>query len=291
MATKVAVFGSNGFLGSHIVKSLQNDPLYDVLELTSSWSAQGKLAWYHPQYIFHCALVGNGHTEHLLDQFELDAVVLRCARNENATLVTFGTDASYAEYMYPHTEPFYMKGEPYKQWTNYAYQKRALLNILQTGAVPMWYHFVLTNMFGPGFKLTDNHLMHDIVKKICDADPDSTIKFGRPDFLREVLYIDDVVKNVSQCVFGSQFGLHEVVNCGSSKKCLPIFDLVKTACDVLKFDVDRCMWDREQQGHNAKWLDNTALINHLGTNYADTPLAEAIRLTADYYLEETKARR
>jgi nucleoside-diphosphate-sugar epimerase len=286
---KIAIFGRYGFLGSHFFNYFANDPLYEVLGVGHTDSSLAKLWDFEPNYIFHCALVNNGHDNGLFEQYQLDGLALQTSKDLGAQLITFGTDASYPELTKPHQEEFYMTGEPYKQWTHYAYQKRALVNVLQARTIPMWYHFVLTSMFGPGFNVTDNHLMHDIIRKVCDykhfhSNCGKMIKFGRPDFCREVVYVDDVVENVANCVFGKQFGLHEVTNCGSQSKSLPIYDLVHTVCEVLEFDFDRCEFDRSASGTSVKYLDNSKIVKGLGELYADMPLKEAIINTADYYI-------
>jgi len=285
---KCIVFGANGFLGSHLVKQLKDDSLFEVLPVGSIDLRRPNYpnTYFKPDFIFHCALSPN-----VFDQYLIDGSVLRWAQDTKASLITFGTDASYPAHSGSHIEENYMNGEPYADWKHYAYQKRALYNVLETINVKdqfPWQHYVLTSLFGPEHRFYDKHLMHDVIQKIVltkhfHTNCGKSIKMGRPDFMREVVYVEDAVSNILSCIKSGTS--HHLLNCGAPSKFMAIKNLVWACCEVIEFDFERIEFDfSPDSGPFSKWLDSTRMKTLLGDQFKDTPLKECIEKTADYCL-------
>ena len=280
---KTAIIGSKGFLGKNFMEALpealgfHRDNASDFTQIDATnwpWSEEYDL-------IVHCALSSD-----LVEQSQIDSGIIRWWRDyqPHATLITFGTDACYTDDDH-HTESYYLKGIPHKKWRYYAESKRAMYYLL-LGIERPSFHFVLTSMFGPGFDLSDDHLMHSLIKKIVDGLTYGTgVSVGSPGQMKEVLYAPDVVKNVMEFVGLDPAPHARIFNLGSVKKSgLTVKEIVQKICDEVGFQLDKIKFGDTvySLGPNTKWLDSSQAMGMI--DYSDTDWSDALKPTISYYM-------
>jgi nucleoside-diphosphate-sugar epimerase len=276
-------FGHKGFLGSHLYNQICQNFIYSIEAVgrvvTDTYDIPTS-KYEEFDFLIHCAQNYNDNEK----QKKIDYKIVNFwqKHQSKATLVTFGTDALYAEDR-PHSEEYYGMGLSVPRLLDYANTKRELLQSLQQGHEKKWHHFVLVSMFGPSFKVADEHLVHSIIKKVSTAKRlNTTFKVGNPKLLREISYVTDVAKNI--CSFMNQeAGLNQVINLGSSNKLVSIESLVKIICEIADYPFEMAEFDLTDTGTSIKYMDNSKAKSLLSDNYEDTPLYESIKTTYDWY--------
>lgn len=279
---KIALLGSNGFLGKQ----------FSELENVRSFNRHnaGNLARPQPydlpwcekyDLIIHCA-----STSDLIEQSIMDAEIIKWWRDfqPKATLVTFGSDACYSE-IGDHSEISYTIGTPYSKWREYAVVKRSMLNLLSQVERPS-YHFVITSLFGPGFSLDDNHLIHSLIKKMVHGkNYGLKVEVGNPGLLRECVFAPDVVSNVRKIVTSvnlPQINGCQVINLGSPKKSAIIEEIVRHVCLATDYPIENIQWDKlSGPGPYSKWMDSSYAAKLI--NFSDTCWEDALQETVEYH--------
>lgn len=282
---KTAIIGSKGFLGKHFSKVIPSAIEFhrgNVDDFTQINLLDDEVGWmWREKYdlIIHCAATNDS-----INQTILDANIIKWWKDTqpNATLVTFGTDACYPEGL-DHSEFYYFGQIPVTKWSSYAAAKRSMLG-LQTSVNRPSYHFVLSTLFGPNFKLNDEHLIHSLIKKIVKAkDHNLTVKIGNIGHLKECIYAPDVVSNVLKIVKNFDVPYAQVLNLGSPKKCQTLGNIASMICDKVGLPIRMIEYNDPElsSGPYAKWLNSEAAQKLI--DYADTEWDESLQTTIDYY--------
>ena len=295
MKNTALIIGSHGFLGKHLeckLKLLGFDIGSWNCKEQSSLNMKSSHTKY--EYIFHCAnyftpgVSSNKYTDAQKNQ-ELNLQIIDYWKFEQpeAKFITFGSDACYDD-IENKTEDKYLVGEPIEDYKDYAWSKRILYSRLKESFVnyPLsFYHFVLITLYGPYFKMEDEHLIHSIIKKIHQAKHTMYIPefWGDGKQIREITYIDDVIDNVLNIVFQKETKfMNRPVNLGSNIS-YPIEVLVEEVCKLMNYNFSNVVFNKEKHsGVKKKSLDSTFASKNL-PDYKITTLREGLKKTIDYY--------
>lgn len=282
---KTAIIGSRGFLGKHFMEALPDATGFhrgnasDFSHIDYSdwpWSDEYDL-------ILHCALPFHD----VIQQSQIDTNIIRWWRDyqKNAILVTFGTDVGYSAYK-EHSEVFYGLDEPYRDWYHYAMAKRAAVNLMLSVPDRQFYHFILTSLFGPGFDLRDEHLVHSLVKKIVNGKTYGTLaKVGQVNDIKECIYVNDLVHNVLEVLNLDPEKRCSLLNLGSPMKNGTIWQIITEICKIVDYPLANVHPDPDPViPHSRKWLDSSRAKELLEEKYADTPWNIALEETIKYYM-------
>lgn len=326
---KILILGASGFLGRHLVTELNRlgwtkgkDLFYpsSSLEANLLYLNEMKYGIFDNKYdyIFLCTnwfRPGNFNVsaDEFINNNVINNNVMYYWKNyqQKATLVTFGSDASYDE-RNPHSEFYYLAGEPNPDYYSYGLTKRYLyqgLEEIRKQTDGEYYHFVLLSIFGEDFNLDDEHLIHALTKKVVRAKHfgETASLWGTGEQIREITYVKDVVKNVLQLLFyPTHFSVEapRIWNLGSENKKQSIKEYMKIICEFVGYDFDKVLFDtsktrgvQEKHLNNDKaykflngWSSKTLSVYDWMPNYGDanyryydTDAKTSIKNTIDYY--------
>jgi len=239
--------------------------------------------------IFHCA-----HSDSILDNVLINSNVIWWWKNNqpNAQLITFGTDACYSP-VFPHEEENYLFGEPLREWYSLGIQKRLLYIMLTEQVSLKWQHFGITTLFGSGFKENGNTLVHDLVEKVVSSKlygNEIQIKGDGTQF-KEIIYVDDLITNVSNIILHTQFS-NDVLNLGSPSKQVKVSDIVEHLCSIANVNPSKIQYsDFKNNGTKEKYLNSKKAMDILEQNsieYEDTDILKSLGVTFDFHLNRTE---
>jgi nucleoside-diphosphate-sugar epimerase len=181
-----------------------------------------------------------------------------------------------------HREIDYLAAHPYSNWYHYAIAKRASANLLMT--IPKRsFHCPITSLFGPGFRLEDDHLIHSLVRKIVDGQTFGTpVHLGCGDDLKECVYTPDLVQNVMKLQDTRCFNNLRIFNLGSPKKRDTIARIAELICAEIGYPFEKVSFSLSDASSSKKWLDSTMAQTEI--KLADTEWTEALQKTIAYYM-------
>jgi nucleoside-diphosphate-sugar epimerase len=203
---RVLLFGSSGFLGSHLKDKLFH--LGYIVEAPSSTECNlldyDQLIRYNAynnyrayDYIINCAVI---YTEdpyvNLVDEgiLNFNFVKFCHAFHPYSKIICFGSDICYSN-MYENETQYLNNNSEFisGKYNEYIIVKKSLLRALLLSKQRFNY-YVLTSMFGPNFKLGDFHLVPKLIEDISNKDILLFDTFGTEK--RQVLFVEDVVSNI-----------------------------------------------------------------------------------------------
>ena len=286
---KILVTGGTGFVGKHLIHSLNEDNH----KVTSLNSSKFTGMWYLPKneydVIIHLAVktaAGGYCQQHPGEQWivnnsiNTDMLAYWQSFQQRATMITFGSSCGYNNDVIK-TEENYLLGEPEKGYEVYGMSKRNLLVGLKAlnKEFMMDYNYLIPSVFyGPDYDLEDKHFIFDLIRKIVTAKNggEEVVLWGDGTQERELIYIDDAVKIIRACIDNpdapKMFNL-------SSGETHTLKEYAQTICDIVGYDYNLIKWDTNAfVGSPSKKLVNTHL-----KGFEFTPLKEGLRKTIEYY--------
>ena len=264
---KIVVTGGSGFLGSRIVKILQEKGIKDVIVPRSDTCDLRKVEncsriTKDANIVFHAAgnVGGIGYNkEHpasvFFDNIMMDTLMMEESRkNRVEKFIAIGTVCSYPKFApVPFSEEHIWDGYPEETNASYGLSKKMML--VQSDAYRQEYNFksivlVQTNLYGPedNFDPSTSHVIPALIKKIYDAkvSRQSEIELwgdGSPS--RDFLYVDDAAR--AAILAAEKYEKSDPINIGSGKE-ITIKELAELIKKLMNAENITIKWNIQKPG-------------------------------------------
>tara|TARA_R110000851_G_scaffold331492_1_gene505697 strand:+ start:9490 stop:10407 length:918 start_codon:yes stop_codon:yes gene_type:complete len=297
---KVLVTGASGFLGTHLVKRLQeaNMQVYISNTKTANLLDYNNLKIYDVEkfdYIFHLAVVqkaGDWSLTHTGDQWYYNQImntnILRYWKDKQpqAKFINMGTSCSYAPGIHMKEEN-YLLGEPESSLYTYAMIKRLLQIGVQSFGEQYglkWLCFIPSTLYGNEFHERDNHFIFDFIKNCYQAKYNNkpfTI-WGDGTVKRELIHVDDACNAMINLLDQE----NEIFNLGSGQDHT-INEFAKYVCNSFDYDYNLVNRDLTKYvGVREKSLDIKKVSKYHSNTYINILPDHGIKLVSDWYIKK-----
>ncbi len=302
---KVLILGSNGLVGSSLVRKFNSNSLFNEviasnrnsLDLFNLENVKQEISKTQPNYIINAAAKVGGilanntyRTEFILENLKININLLEALIPfEKINLINLGSSCIYPlNAPNPIKEDYIMTGQLEKTNSPYAMAK---LTAIELGNSIKQQHghkiinLMPTNLYGPNdnFSDKDSHVIPGLIGRLHKAKIENNKIFevwgtGAP--LREFLYVDDLADAISFVIENNIND--ELINIGSNEE-ISIKDLVANLIDTIEFDGDVVFNDKFPDGNPRKLLDSSKIFD-----YGWKPkisIEEGLQKTYQWYLD------
>ena len=300
---RVMVTGGGGFLGTAVVRRLQQAGATDIFvprsrdyDLRTRDGIDLALADGRPDLVIHLAAVvgGIGANRENPGRFFYENAIMGIELMERSRgagvgkFVQIGTVCSYPKFTpVPFHEDDLWNGYPEETNAPYGLAKKMLL--VQGQAYRQQYgfdviHLIPVNLYGPGdnFDPSSSHVIPALIKKCVDArdaGEDHIDVWGTGSASREFLYVDDAAEGI---VLGAErYDDAEPVNLGVGSE-ITIRELVELIAHLTRF-AGEIHWDPSKpDGQPRRALDTSRARERFGF-VATTEFEDGVRRTIEWY--------
>lgn len=301
--THVLVTGGNGFLGTAVLRALQQRsparitaPTSQEFDLRRVEQVEAMFDEHRPDLVIHLAARVGGiganmarPTELYLDNLLMGTYVIEAARRAGTPkIVVAGTICSYPKHTpVPFHEDSLWQGYPEETNAPYGVAKLAQLTQLQANRAEhgqSGIYLLPTNLYGPGDKFHPavSHVIPALIKKCVDAQEsgaDHIEVWGTGSASREFLYVDDAAEAIA--LASELYDGPEPVNLGTDEE-MPIRDLVGIIAEAVGFEGE-IRWDTSKpDGQPRRRVDPSRAKELFGFS-ASVPFRDGLRRTIDWY--------
>jgi GDP-L-fucose synthase len=281
---KIFVAGSNGMVGSAIVRSLKRNGFTSIIEKSSKEldlkdqkAVQQFFKNEQPEYVFLAAAkVGGIHANNIYpatfiyDNLMIQSNVINAAyENQVKKLLFLGSSCIYPKMApQPLKEDYLLTGSLEPTNEAYAIAKIAGLKMCQFYQQQYGCNFISampTNLYGENdnFHLQNSHVLPALLRKFIEAKQHNQSEvsiWGSGAPMREFLYVDDLAE---ACLFLMEnYNEKETVNIGTGED-ITIKQLAETIQKIVKFEGNLVFDASKPDGTPRKLLD-VSKINNLG---------------------------
>lgn len=300
----VIVTGGAGFLGSYVVKNINNFAPSATVIIPRSWqfdltTEEGVARLYHdtdPDIIIHLAAVVGGigaNRKHpgsfYYKNLMMGAMLIEQARRKGVEkFVAIGTVCSYPKFTpSPFKEESLWDGYPEETNAPYGIAKKGMLVQLQAYKEEYGFNGIYllpVNLYGPkdNFDPSSSHVIPALIKKCVEAretNADHIVCWGTGSATREFLYADDAAQAIVQAT--AKYNKPEPVNIGSGQE-ISIRELVELIVELTGFKGDIIWDDSQPDGQPRRMLDTTRAYEEFQWR-ATTKFEDGLRRTIDWY--------
>ncbi|HET9830305.1 MAG TPA: GDP-L-fucose synthase [Vicinamibacterales bacterium] len=307
---RVLVTGGSGFLGRHVVDSLQKHGCRDVIvvrkakhDLTREPDVERLFDDTKPQVVIHLAAVVGGIGANrdnpgtfFYQNVMMGALTMEYARRVGVEkFVGVGTICEYPKLApVPFLERDLWNGYPEETNAPYGIAKKMLL--VQGQAYRQQYafdavHLLPVNLYGPhdNFDPASSHVIPALVRKCLeavDSNAAEVVCWGTGNATREFLYVEDCADAIVRAT--EQYDRPEPVNLGAGFE-ISIRDLAELIASLTGFK-GRLTFDRTKpDGQPRRSLDVSRAKNAFGFA-ATTDFATGLKRTIEWYKAERAKR-
>jgi len=300
--SRILVTGGNGFLGTHVRKSLASHGYLDVVaprssayDLTKRTDVDSLFSNYRPDIVIHLAAHVGGiganqkyPAEFLYDNAIMGLHTMDVAYHYNVEkFIQIGTVCSYPKFTpVPFREDDLWNGEPEQTNAPYGIAKKLLLT--QGQAYREQYGFnsiylIPTNLYGPydNFDPQTSHVIPALIRKVDEAlksGSDSVTIWGTGNASREFLYAEDCAEGIVQAM--ENYNGADPVNLGTGVE-VGIRELVSTIADLMGFKGNIVFDATKPDGQPRRCLD-VSRAKAFGFE-ARTDLLTGLKKTIEWY--------
>lgn len=302
---RVCVTGGAGFLGSYVVRLLQERgakevfvPRIEQYDLVELEAIQRMLKDARPDVIIHlAALVGGiGANRARPAEFFYVNLMMGVQLIHEAwkfgveKFVAVGTICAYPKYTpVPFKEEDLWNGYPEETNAPYGLAKKMLL--VQAQAYRQQYGFnaiypLPVNLYGPGdnFDLETSHVIPALIRKFIEArerNEQQVVLWGDGSPTREFLYVEDAAEGLLLAT--ERYDGPEPFNLGSGQE-IRIKDLAQLIARLTDFQGE-IVWDTSKPNGQPRRSLDTSRAERLFGFRAHTPLEQGLRQTIAWYKE------
>jgi GDP-L-fucose synthase len=300
---RVCVTGGAGFLGSYVVRQLQEQgaqevfvPQVEEYDLVQLEAIQRMLKHARPDVIIHLAALVGGIGANRARPAEFFYVNLMMGvqliheawKAGVEKFVAVGTICAYPKHTpVPFKEENLWDGYPEETNAPYGLAKKMLL--VQAQAYRQQYGFnaifpLPVNLYGPGdnFDLESGHVIPALIRKFAEAQEKGekqVVLWGDGSPTREFLYAQDAADGL--LLAAERYDGPEPFNLGSGQE-IQIKDLAWLIAQMSGFDGE-IVWDTSKpNGQPRRSLDTNRAEQYFGFR-ARMPLEQGLRQTIDWY--------
>lgn len=298
---KIYVAGSNGMVGSAIVRALRSKGFVNIvvksskeLDLKNQQAVHDFFSQEQPDYVFLAAAkVGGIHANNtypatfIYDNIMIQSNVIQAAYDFNVKKLLFlGSSCIYPKFApQPIKEEYLLTGSLEPTNEAYAIAKIAGLKMCQFYKQQYGCNFISampTNLFGvnDNFNLENSHVLPALLRKFIEAKQNNKQEvtiWGSGTPKREFLFVDDLAE---ACLFLMEnYNGNETVNIGTGED-VSIKELAETIMKIVGFEGNLIFDASKPDGAPRKLLD-VSKINNLGWKHK-TNLEEGIQKTLNW---------
>ncbi|RAK23648.1 GDP-L-fucose synthase [Flavobacterium aquaticum] len=298
---KIFVAGSNGMVGSAIVRALRSKGFVNIvvksskeLDLKNQQAVHDFFSQEQPDYVFLAAAkVGGIHANNtypatfIYDNIMIQSNVIQAAYDFNVKKLLFlGSSCIYPKFApQPIKEEYLLTGSLEPTNEAYAIAKIAGLKMCQFYKQQYGCNFISampTNLFGvnDNFNLENSHVLPALLRKFIEAKQNNKQEvtiWGSGTPKREFLFVDDLAE---ACLFLMEnYNGNETVNIGTGED-VSIKELAETIMKIVGFEGNLIFDASKPDGAPRKLLD-VSKINNLGWKHK-TNLEEGIQKTLNW---------
>ena len=300
-SAKIYVAGSNGMVGSAIVRTLEAKGYSNIvvksskeLDLKNQQAVHDFFNQEQPEYVFLAAAkVGGIHANNtypatfIYDNIMIQSNVIQAAYDFNVKKLLFlGSSCIYPKFApQPIKEEYLLTGSLEPTNEAYAIAKIAGLKMCQFYKQQYGCNFISampTNLFGvnDNFNLENSHVLPALLRKFIEAKQNNKQEvtiWGSGTPKREFLFVDDLAE---ACLFLMEnYNGNETVNIGTGED-VSIKELAETIMKIVGFE-GNLIFDASKPDGAPRKLLNVSKINTLGWKH-QTNLEEGIQKTLNW---------
>jgi GDP-L-fucose synthase len=300
----VTVTGGSGFLGSYVVKKLEERGCRNIFvprskdyDLVHYRACEKVYEDSRPDIVIHLAaeVGGIGANRENPGKFFYENLMMGVQmmdlgrRAEIEKFVALGTICAYPKFTpVPFKEENLWNGYPEETNAPYGLAKKMLL--VQAQAYRQQYDFnaiylLPVNLYGPGdnFDPKSSHVIPALIKKCVDAIANKSKEitvWGTGEPTREFLYAEDAAEGI--LLASERYNRPDPVNLGAGFE-ISIKDLVSLVVKLTDFK-GSVLWDHSMpDGQPKRMLDTSRAEKEFGFK-AKTDFKEGLKKTIDWYL-------
>ena len=304
MKNKILVLGSNGLVGSSLVRRFTNENKYEVIESTRKSTnlfnfeeTKVLIEKVKPDLIINAAAKVGGiqanntlGTEFILENLKININLLEaCIPFSEIKIINLGSSCIYPlEAKNPIKETSFMDGKLEPTNSPYAMAKLTAIEMgksLKKDHGHQILNLMPTNLYGPNdsFSEDQSHVIPGIIRRIHKTKINNESEFqlwgtGKP--LREFLYVDDLAEAI-QFIIENDIN-DDLLNVGSGEE-ISIYELSLLIKEIVNYE-GKIIFDQTKPDGNPRKLLDSSKLNSYGWS-AKTSLSDGLKTTYRWYLD------